>query len=183
MPSDATALHYNRLAVALHWSMLVLLVVVYACMELSDAFPKGSDARQALKTWHYLLGLAVFVLVWLRLAVKLATRAPPIVPDLPPWQRRLSGMVQTALYLLMIGMPLAGWLLLDAKGQPVSFLGLPLPTLIPENRDWAALIKEIHEAGATAGYFLLGLHAAASLYHHYILRDNTLQRMGWGRRP
>ncbi len=152
-------------------------------MELSDAFPKGSDARQALKNGHYMPGLSVFALVWLRLVVKLATHAPPIVPDLPPWQRRLSDTVQTALYLLMIGMPLAGWLLLDAKGQPVPFFGLSLPALIPENRSWAALLKDLHEAGATAGYFLLGLHAAASLYHHYMLRDNTLRRMGWSRHP
>ncbi len=166
----------------LHWCMLPLLAAVYGAMILSDSFPKGSDARNGLKTWHYMLGMSVFFLVWLRIAVRMTTRVPSIVPGLPLWQRRLSGVVQFSLYLLMVAMPLAGWLALNASGQPVPFLGLQLPVLITENRTTAGLLKEIHEAGATAGYFLLGLHATAALFHHYIVRDNTLRRMLWDRR-
>jgi len=50
---------YGTLSIGLHWSMLLLLVVVYACIELREFFPKGSDLREALKTWHFMLGLAV----------------------------------------------------------------------------------------------------------------------------
>jgi cytochrome b561 len=175
-------LRYNRLSVGLHWGMLLLLVAVYACMELSGGFPKGSDTRAELKTWHYLLGTAVLLLVWLRLLVKLGARTPPVRPEPPPWQRRLSSTVQVALYVLMIAMPLAGWLILNAKGQAVPFFGIELPVLIAENRDTAGRLKEIHEAGATLGYLLLGIHAAAALFHHVVLRDNTLQRMLWSRR-
>jgi len=77
----------------------------------------------------------------------------------------------------MIGMPLAGWLLLSAEGDPIPFFGLQLPELISQNKNVAELIKEAHEAGGTVGYFLIGLHAAAALFHHYIVRDNTLARM------
>ncbi|MBI2725059.1 MAG: cytochrome b [Polaromonas sp.] len=172
-----TTARYGLPAVILHWLMLLLLVAVYACMELSDNFPKGSDMRAALKTWHYMLGLTVFVLVWIRLAVKLTGETPAIEPPPPVWQQRLSQLVQLALYALMIGLPLAGWFLLSAKGQVIPFFGLQLPALIAENRNAAGWIKEVHEIGATAGYFLVGLHAVASLYHHYFLRDNTLRRM------
>jgi cytochrome b561 len=182
MTPPLESLRYNRLSVGLHWGMLLLLVAVYACMELSGNFPKGSDLRAGLKTWHYMLGMAVLLLAWLRLLVKLGTRTPPARPELPPWQRRLSSLVQVALYVLMIAMPLLGWLILNAKGQAVPFFGIELPVLIAESRDTAGLLKEIHEAGATLGYLLLGLHAGAALFHHYILRDNTLQRMLWSRR-
>jgi superoxide oxidase len=175
-------LRYNRLSMGLHWGMLLLLVAVYACMELSGVFPKGSDWRADLKTWHYMLGMAVLLLVWLRLLVKLVTRTPPVRPELPPWQSRLSGLVQLALYVLMIAMPLAGWLILNGEGQTVPFFGLSLPVLMAENRNLAGTLKDLHEAGATLGYILLGIHAAAALFHHYVLRDNTLQRMLWGRR-
>ncbi|AYQ29499.1 MULTISPECIES: cytochrome b [unclassified Polaromonas] len=173
---------YGQLSIGLHWFMLVLLVAVYTCMELSDAFPRGSDMRSGLRTWHYMLGLSVFALAWLRLAVNLCDRAPPVDPAPPLWQSRLARLVQAGLYLLMIVMPVAGWLLLSARGQPFPFFGLQLPALMAESKDAAGWIKEVHQAGATAGYFLVGLHALAALYHHYLLRDNTLTRMLSGRR-
>lgn len=157
--------------------MLVVLVAVYACMELADFFPKGSDTRASLKAWHYTLGLSVFGLVWIRLAVKLGGRAPLIDPASPIWQVRLAQLVQIALYALMIGLPLIGWFLLSARGEIIPFFGVQLPALIAENKDAADWIKEVHEIGAGAGYFLVGLHALAALYHHYFLHDNTLRSM------
>lgn len=74
-------------------------------------------------------------------------------------------------------MPLVGWLILSAAGKPVPFFGLQLPPLIGQNSNWAELLKEVHGTGATVGYILIGLHAAAALYHHYFLRDNTLSRI------
>ena len=177
-----TLQRYNALSIGLHWIMAVLLVAVYLCIELSDSFPKGSDMRSTLKTWHYMLGLSVFLLVWFRLAVNFFIRAPAISPQPPVWQGRLAWLVQAGLYVLMMGMPLAGWLILSARGQPVPFFGLQLPALIAASKASADGIKDIHEAGATVGYFLAGLHAGAALFHHYLLRDNTLVRMLPGRR-
>ncbi len=175
IPTNTT--RYSALSISLHWLMLILLVAVYACMVFSSDFPKGSDTRASLRTWHYMLGLSVFVLVWIRLAVKLTRHAPPIEPAPAVWQTRLAQLVQIALYVLMAGLPLAGWLLLSARGQVIPFFGLQLPALMAENKDAANWIKDVHETGATAGYFLVGLHALAALYHHYFLRDNTLRRM------
>lgn len=175
MPSATS--RYSALAIGLHWLMLILLVAVYACMEFSGNFPKGSTMRASLRTWHYMLGLSVFLLVWVRMAGRLAGRTPDIEPPPPIWQMHLARLVQLALYVLMMGLPLLGWFLLSAKGQAIPFFGLQLPALMAENKDAADWIKEIHEVGATAGYFLAGLHAVAALYHHYVLRDNTLRRM------
>jgi cytochrome b561 len=173
---------YNFCSIGLHWVMLVLLVAVYLCIELSEGFPKGSEMRSGMKTWHYMLGLSVFVLVWLRLAVNFFIHAPAINPPPPVWQTQLAWLVQAGLYALMMSMPLAGWLILSARGQPIPFFGLQLPALIAVSRDSADWIKDLHEAGATLGYFLVGLHACAALYHHYVVRDNTLTRMLSGRR-
>lgn len=82
-----------------------------------------------------------------------------------------------ALYAWMIGMPLGGWLLLSASGKPIPFFGLQLPALITESKGLADLLEEVHEAGGTVGYFLVGLHSAAALFHHYVSRDDTLVRM------
>lgn len=168
---------YGSLSIAMHWLMLLLMVAVYACIELRELFPKGSDPREALKTWHYMLGLSMFVLVWLRVVLNLLGRTPRIIPDQPHWQKLAARLTHVALYLLMIGMPLAGWLLLSVEGKPIPFFGLQLPPLLSENKALADTIKEIHETGGTIGYYLVGLHAAAALLHHFVKRDNTLTAM------
>lgn len=172
---------YGSLSIGLHWSMLLLLAAVYACIELREFYPKGSDPREALKAWHFMLGLSVLLLASLRLLARLTDPAPRIVPEPPKWQRLSARLMHLTLYALMIGMPLAGWLILSAAGKPIPFFGLQLPALIGESKSVATSIKEIHEIGGTVGYFLIGLHAAAALFHHYVVRDDTLRRMLPGR--
>jgi cytochrome b561 len=172
-----TTERYGSVSIALHWVMLALLVAVYACINLSDAFPKGSEPREALKAWHYTLGLSVFALVWLRLAARLPGQAPRIPPETPRWQATAATLVHVALYVLMIGLPLVGWLILSARGRPIPLFGLQLPALVNESRALGKLFKEVHEVGGNAGYFLVGAHAAAALFHHYVDRDDTLRRM------
>ncbi|MDE3736103.1 cytochrome b [Metapseudomonas resinovorans] len=168
---------YGNLSIALHWLMLVLIATVYACIELKGNFPKGSETRELLKQWHFMLGMAVFFLVWLRLIGRMISPAPAIQPAPTSWQNALAKLMHLALYALMIGAPLAGWLILSAAGKPTPFFGLELPALIGPNKELAGQIKELHELAGTAGYWLIGLHAVAALFHHYVSRDNTLVRM------
>jgi cytochrome b561 len=172
-----TTERYGSLAIGMHWLMLVLIVAVYSCMELREFFPKGSVPREALKSWHFMLGISVFFLVWLRLAIRLISPKPRIVPAPPHWQVRIAGGAHVALYFLMIATPLLGWCMVNAFGKPVPFFGFELPILIDENKELAKIIKERHEFLAKLGYLLIGFHAAASLYHHFVVRDNTLLRM------
>ena len=66
--------------------MLLLLLAVYACILLSESFPKGSDTRALPKTWHFMLGLKVFELIWFRLIAKLVNSTPLIEPPIARWQ-------------------------------------------------------------------------------------------------
>lgn len=168
---------FGVLSIGLHWLMLLLLAAVYASMELRGIFPRGSDPREAMKTWHYMLGLSVFVLVWVRLVARLMYVTPAIQPIPPKWQVYFAQAMHVALYALMIAMPLLGWILLSAEGKPIPFFGLQLPALVSESKSLARQIKELHEIIGTVGYFLIGLHTIAALFHHYVVRDNTLQRM------
>jgi cytochrome b561 len=177
MNLESPTLRYGSFSIGIHWLMLLLFVAVYGTIELRELFEKGSDPREALKTWHFMLGMLVFVLVWLRLAARLAGPTPTITPEQPKLQQLSATLLHLALYLLMIGMPLTGWLMLSAAGKPIPFFGLELPALIGENKALAKQIKEVHEFVGTTGYYLIGLHAVAALYHHYLRHDNTLTRM------
>ncbi len=168
---------YGRLSIILHWVTLALLIGVYACIELREMYPRGSEPREMLKMWHFMLGLTVFFLVWVRLAARLLGSTPAIVPAAPKWQLMIANIVELALYALMIVLPLLGWLTLSADGDAIPFFGLELPALVGENKPLAERMEEIHKTLATIGYFLIGLHGAAALFHHYVQRDNTLKRM------
>jgi len=123
-----------------------------------------------------MLGLSIFGLVWLRIAARLVWLAPSVLPG-PAWQRRLAATTHLALYLFLIAIPIAGWLVLSGEGKSVPFFGLTLPPLIAPNGALAEQMEEWHELGGTIGYGLVGLHAAAALFHHYILRDSIVIRM------
>jgi cytochrome b561 len=157
--------------------MLVLIVAVYASIELREFYPKGSAIREAFKTWHYLLGLTVFALVWLRLLARFAGRVPPIVPSPPRWQLRAAYSVEFAIYMFVIIMPVLGWLSVSAVGKNIMILGLELPRLIGENKGLAKQLEEVHGLIGDVGYALIGIHALAALIHHYVRDDNTLRRM------
>jgi cytochrome b561 len=168
---------YAVASISLHWGMALLIALVYALIELREFFPKGSEVRETMKVLHFMLGLCVLALVAVRIWLHWAHPAPPIQPPPPLWQKRAAMAVHLALMLFMVAMPILGWLLLSAEGKPIPFFGLDLPALIGTNEAIAGWSEELHEALGTIGYFLIGLHTAAALYHHYFLRDNNFRRM------
>jgi len=168
---------YGTISIGLHWLMLLLLAAVYACIELREFFPKGSDLRNLLKHWHFMLGLLVFGLTALRLVWNLLNTTPRVTPPPPRWQAVSAKLMHIALYALMLALPIAGWLILSGEGKPIPFFGVELPPLIDANRSLAKRIEDIHEVGANLGMLLIGLHAGAALIHHHLMRDDTLRRM------
>jgi superoxide oxidase len=168
---------YSGLSIGLHWLMLALMALTYAFVELREIFERGTPGRSFMRHAHFSLGLLVLATVLVRIVARLRGAVPPIVPAPPRWQHLASKAAHLLLYALMIGMPLAGWLLLSLRGDPVVFFGLTLPPLAAENETLAKELRGWHGDIGRAGYALIGLHAAAALAHHYLWRDNTLRRM------
>jgi superoxide oxidase len=181
MTAAAPPARYSGLSIAMHWLMLGLVAAAYLFIELREFFPRGSPERAFMRSAHASLGLTVLALVAVRLFARWRSPAPPITPAPPPWQHAASRAMHLLLYGLMIGMPLAGWLLLSLRGDPVPFFGLELPPLAAEDKDLAKRVRGWHGDAGRIGYALIGLHAAAALVHHKVWRDNTLVRMLPGR--
>lgn len=177
MSSTHIRQRFSSLSIALHWGMVLLISAVYMVILLRENYPKGSDIREGLKTWHFMLGLTVFALVVIRLIVRFSSRKPPIMPEPAVWQALIANVTHVAFYAFMLAMPIAGWVILSASGKSIPFFGLELPALIVPNKALAGQVKELHETIGTIGYFLIGIHAAAALFHHYVMKDNTLRRM------
>lgn len=167
---------FNTPMIGVHWLTAALIGLAYGSSWLQEAFEDG-PMEAVLQGWHTTFGIAVFGLVALRLVLRAASRTPAITPAPPAWQATLATLMHVALYGLMIAQPLTGWLLTNADGHAVVWFGYPLPALIGPSERLEDLLEDVHEAIANAGYVLIGLHTAAALFHHYVVRDNTLARM------
>lgn len=174
-----TALPRTRFAfplITLHWLTLAFIAAAYGAAQLREAF-EHTPTEAVIKHWHGVIGITVLGLVALRLLVRAFTRAPEIRPTPPRWQSLAATLVHAALYGLMFALPLTGWLMMNADGETVTWFGQSLPVLVGASRRLAHTLKDVHEAIANVGYALIAVHAAAALFHHYVVRDNTLRLM------
>jgi superoxide oxidase len=170
-----TSERYGALARWLHWSFVALIAFQIIGAQLIDAFPRESFGRRFVLDTHESVGLAALLLVTARLAWKLANPTPAGLG--PPWQQRLARVGHGALYLLLVAVPVAGYVVATARGHDPAFFGLTVPSLVEKNRELARSAKDIHEV---LGWTLVALalaHAGAALWHHVVLRDATLRRM------
>ena len=181
MNSFDSPFKYSRPLVALHWLMFLFLIVVYAAMEFRVLYDKGMPEREFMKSLHFMFGLCVFLLVFLRLLARRVSPHPESVHSqgLVLGLQPAAGVGHVVLYLFMAIMPIAGWLLLSAAGKPIPFFGFELPALIAPDEALAKQIKSLHALAGNIGYGLIGLHVAAALFHQLVLKDRLLQRMGW----
>lgn len=168
---------YNATAIALHW--LTALIIF-------SAFPLGvfiadlsfSPLKLRLISYHKWLGVTVFLLTVARLAWRAKHQPPPLLQTIPLWQQRAAHSLHHLLYMLLLIIPITGWMMSSAKGFPVVFLGLvQLPDLVGKNTELGDLLKALHAALNYGLITLLGMHIAAALKHHFIDRDATLRRM------
>lgn len=176
MKQAAISSRYGKLSITLHWLMLALFVGVYGCIEIKGLLPRGDALRGLFLGLHGLFGLSIFALVWIRLLGRLSP-APSISPTPPRWQTSVAHLMHLALYALMIATPILAWLMLAAAGKPVPYFEFFLPAPVAVDPVFAKQLKGWHELLGNAGYWLIGLHAAAGLAHHYLIKDDTLERM------
>ncbi len=161
----------------LHWLMALVIIGAWVLIYAKGLFPKGSFERDALKQAHMLAGLLVFGLLPLRVATRWRQPLPEIHPSPALWQMVLAKIVHSLLYAGMIALPILGIFFVQAEGKAIGALGLTLPTLFHVDKALARSVKEIHETLGLGMLYLVAAHAGAASWHHYVQRDNALQRM------
>ena len=172
---------YDGVAIFFHWAVFLLVAVAYAAIELKGFTEKGTAARTLTMTVHIWAGVLVLALAVPRLLWRLVRGAPPDEPG--PRLMQLAGeAMHWLLYLFILAQPILGIVAMNAGGNLLALpvLGIEIPAIVAPNPDLKSLVKDIHETLGTAFYLVIGLHAVAALFHHYMLGDNTLRRM-WRR--
>ena len=170
-------LHYTATAKSLHWLMAMLILGLLAMGFYMEDLPLSPDKLQ-LYSWHKWAGVTVFLLVWLRLLWRISHRPPAYPLSMSARQQALAHAGHGLLYVLMVIIPLSGWLMSSAKGvQTVWFGVLPLPDLLGRDKALGKQLAEWHSALNIGLLLVIGGHAAAALFHHWVHKDDILRRM------
>lgn len=165
------------LLIALHWVTLVVILLAVGLVFYRETVDDKAQ-RILLIALHKSFGLSVAVLAVARLSVRLFRRPLPPAADMSPLSRFAAEAAHVGLYVLLLALPLIGWGLSSANGKPVSFFGLvSLPPLVEPDGDLGDTFAEYHEAAAWLLLGLVGVHAAAALFHHFVRRDRVLRAM------
>lgn len=127
---------------------------------------------------HKSIGITILCLMVMRAGWIYHTGKPDLPPAVPRWERYFSRMVQYSLYVLLIAMPLCGWILSIAENRVPSWFGLfAMPLPIAPNENLASIMDQAHKTIAWILIVLITLHIAGALKHHFFNKDEVLVRM------
>lgn len=180
---------YNTLAILLHWTIAALILTQLGLgWYMNEVLPDHTPAQDQTEGIHISLGITILLLVLVRIATRLAAAPPPERPGLPGWELMLINITHSLFYILMLVLPLTGWMLVSLQSDPISFWGITWPHLpglsgYAHNRSFRHGLKSIHT------YWLiwlvvanLALHLAGALKHQFDGHP-VLYRMWPGKRP
>ena len=177
-PSNLALRHFNLTARVLHWLMALAIL---AMLFVGVGMVASLTLRPTLVSLHRPLGIAILLLVIVRLVNRLRHRPPPLPMDLPPVQVFGAKASHWLLYTLMFAMPLVGWSMLSAGGYPViMFKGFSLPPIAPHDATVYAVLRTAHTWLALLLFATVLMHLAAALYHAWVRRDGVFPSMARG---
>lgn len=170
---------YDSVAMGLHWLVAAAILILLVLGFIMTGLKPGSPQQFKLYQLHKSVGVAVFLLTVLRLGWRLGHRPPPLPAAMGAGERLLAHAGHWALYALMLGLPLTGWVVVSTSPYniPTVVFGLVGLPHLPLPRDLNALAKGTHLIGAWLLVATLVGHVAAALRHHFVLRDDVLTRM------
>ena len=175
--SDGMA-KYSKIAILFHWLIAILIAANILLANLGEGLPRA--ARAAYMSPHKAIGISILILTIGRILWRLTNRPPALPNKVAGWQAKAGHSAHILFYVLMIVMPLTGWLMIGAKGKaaPVDFFGLfTIDMAVGKNAMLADIGHEGHEILAAPLIVLIGLHILGALKHQFIDKMPFVQRM------
>jgi cytochrome b561 len=173
----ANRFQFDRTQRWLHWTMAVLIFAAIGLGVVSAFLPVGQQPRKGLLELHKSIGFTVVALLMVRIAWRLAVGEPPYRQPLGHLTRLASRAGHAALYLMMLAMPVTGYMFSAAGGYSLPWFGLlQWPRLLPHDEGLAEWGERLHDRGAWIISSIILVHLAAVAYHRF-RRDEVLSRM------
>jgi cytochrome b561 len=159
----------------LHWLMAIMVLLLFIGIGMVAT---ESTRYHVLVSIHKPLGIAILVLVIIRIANRLLNPPPPLPASVPRWQRMAAEGSHYLLYALMFSMPLIGWGMLSAEPYPIVLVGsLRLPPILAQNATLYAELRQLHTVLAYLFFFTFLVHFGAALLHGLVRRDGVFESM------
>ncbi|WP_435418092.1 cytochrome b [Parerythrobacter aurantius] len=180
--STAGQSRYSGVAMAFHWIIALLVIVNWRIAEAAEHASEIDEA--ALVGNHKAIGITILVLTLGRLAWRLGHKPPPFPDTMAGWEKALARTVHVVFYVMLVGLPLGGWLAGSFAGRDISYFGaFVIPALpVGENFDLAKAIIGFHKTGGEIMIYLIGLHILGALKHTFVDKSGGVARMlPWGR--
>ncbi len=160
----------------LHW-VLAIFIISQIFLGLYLQYAKIGVADLYLYGWHKAFGMMAFSLIILRIFWRLSSAVPKPL-GAQNLQAKLAISLHRLLYVLMVVIPLSGWIASSASGFPMSFFNwFPLPAIAPVSEPIETVFFAIHDMAGKLLILVLALHIAGALQRQLIKQDATLRRM------
>lgn len=178
MPGAADHGAYTKPAIAMHWIVALLIFAAFGLGLYMTDIPGFTPTKLKLFSYHKWIGITVLIFAVLRVLWRLTHPAPGPVPGMPKWQHAAAEAAHVGLYLLILAVPLTGYLLSVAAGVKVVYLGLwELPMPFDKSDALKDIFSMAHEWLNWTMAAIVVVHILAALKHHVVERDGTLRRM------
>jgi cytochrome b561 len=173
-PVSSGATRYDSTTIAFHWAVFVLVAFQWIGAQTIDYFPRG-PLRVDARSTHIVFGIVLGALLIARMVWRATGGRRLPAADSGPLQI-LAKATHYALYLLIIAMVSVGIFLAWTRGDSL-FNVFTIPAFGGGDHALAENVQDIHADIGWAIVALVGLHAAAALFHRYVWRDGVLGRM------
>nr|VFK44778.1 MAG: cytochrome b561 [Candidatus Kentron sp. TC] len=169
---------FGALSKGLHWTLAVLMIGLIWLGWYMTGLDYYDRWYHASLWMHRVLGIIVLVLAIMALGWRLVSRRPGMAPTIRCWERIAARTAHATLYVMMVALPVVGYLISTSAGDPVPmFGGLEIPAWIAVNEEARNTVVAVHYYLAYTTAFLVVVHILAALKHHFIDRDDTLRGM------
>jgi cytochrome b561 len=177
MTALSTRARYGSVAQSFHWLTVILVSAAYLTSIGGSEQQVYATATDAARQMHETIGVGVVAITLLRLFWRALDRTPES-STVAPWMRLSSRVVQIALYGLLIALPVTGILGAWWEGHAVTLYGFGnADPIVPTAHDLGQAVASLHTLLGNVILWLAGIHAAAAIFHHVVLRDRVLTTM------
>jgi|TARA_B110000240_G_scaffold193697_1_gene239970 cytochrome b561 len=172
-----SASHWGFISRLLHWFMAIAIIFMFG-LGVTMINTRLSPIKLEMFMVHKSIGILILAMVTLRIIWRLMNSAPRPSPSIKKTQRRIALAGQLLMYVLMVCIPISGWVINSAANFPLQWFGLfEIPPITQPSLDTEVFAKTAHLVLVCTLATMVVIHITAALHHHFIQKNDVLRRM------